>query len=33
VDFANLPRGARVTAARENTAPLDLNLGYSMVTP
>jgi hypothetical protein len=33
VDFANLPRGARVTAARENTAPLDLNLGYSMVGP
>jgi TP901 family phage tail tape measure protein len=33
VDFANLPPGARVTPAAGNTAPLDLNYGYSMVTP
>lgn len=33
VDFANLPKGARVTPAPGNTAPLDLSLGYSMVTP
>lgn len=30
VDFTGLPRGARVTSARENTAPLELNLGYAM---
>lgn len=33
VDFANLPRGARVTADPTSTADLDLSLGYSMVTP
>jgi hypothetical protein len=33
VDFANLPRGARITPARENTADLDLSYGYSMVGP
>jgi phage-related minor tail protein len=30
VDFANLPRGATVTPARGNSAPLDLNLGFAM---
>jgi hypothetical protein len=30
VDFNGLPRGARVTQDRGNTAPLDLNLGYAM---
>jgi hypothetical protein len=33
VDFNGLPRGARVTPDSRNTAPLDLNLGYSMITP
>jgi hypothetical protein len=33
VDFANAPKGTRVTADRGNTAPLDLSVGYSMVTP
>lgn len=33
VSFANLPSGARVTADPRSTAPLDLSLGYSMVTP
>lgn len=33
VDFSNLPRGARVTPARDNTADLDLGLGYAMVNP
>jgi hypothetical protein len=33
VDFNNLPRGARVTPARDNSTPLDLSVGYSMVTP
>jgi curved DNA-binding protein CbpA len=33
VNFANLPRGARVTPANGNTAELDLGVGYSMVTP
>lgn len=33
VDFANLPKGARVTQDSSNTAPVDLSLGYSMVTP
>ena len=31
VDFANMPKGVRVSPAKENTAPLDLSLGYSMV--
>ncbi|AGC43254.1 phage tail tape measure protein TP901, core region [Myxococcus stipitatus DSM 14675] len=30
VDFNNLPAGTRVQPARGNTAPLALNLGYSM---
>lgn len=30
VDFSNLPAGARVTPARGNTAPLDLDVGYAM---
>lgn len=33
VDFANLPRGAVVTPARGNSAPLDLNLGFAMGGP
>jgi len=33
VDFNGLPRGARVTQDSGSTAPLDLNYGYSMVTP
>jgi hypothetical protein len=33
VDFTNLPRGTRVTPAKDNTAALDLSAGYSMVTP
>lgn len=33
VDFANLPRGATVTPARGNSAPLDLNLGFAMGGP
>jgi ATP:corrinoid adenosyltransferase len=33
VDFANLPKGARVTQDPRSTAPLDLSMGYSMVTP
>lgn len=33
VDFVNLPRGVRVTPTRDNTAALDMNLGYSMVGP
>ncbi len=30
VDFANLPKGARVTQDSKSTAPLDLSMGYSM---
>lgn len=33
VDFSNLPAGARVTPARGNTAPLDLDVGYAMGAP
>lgn len=33
VDFANMPKGARVTPAQGNTADLDLSMGYSMVLP
>jgi TP901 family phage tail tape measure protein len=33
VDFANLPPGARVRQEPGGTAPLDLNLGYGMLTP
>ena len=33
IDVNGLPRGARVTRESGGTAPLDLNLGYSMVTP
>lgn len=33
VDFNNLPAGARVTPGKQNSTPLDLSLGYSMVTP
>jgi hypothetical protein len=33
VDFNGLPKGARVAADPQGDAPLDLNLGYSMVTP
>lgn len=33
VDFANLPKGARVSAAKDNTAAVDLSMGYSLVTP
>lgn len=33
VDFANLPQGARVTPARGNTAPLNLDVGYAMGVP
>lgn len=33
VDFANAPRGTRVTPARDNTADLDLSMGWTMVTP
>jgi ATP:corrinoid adenosyltransferase len=33
VDFSNLPKGARVTQDPRSTAPLDLSMGYSMVTP
>ncbi len=31
--WGNLPRGAHVTPAQGNTAPLDMNIGYSMLTP
>lgn len=33
VDFANVPRGVSVQPSSGNTAPLDLSLGYSMVSP
>jgi hypothetical protein len=33
VDFSNMPRGTRVAQAQNNTMPIDLGLGYSMVTP
>lgn len=33
VDFSNMPRGARVTADPQGTAPMDLSVGYSMLTP
>ncbi len=33
VDFNNVPKGTRVTPAKGNTAPLDLSVGPSMVTP
>lgn len=33
VDFRNVPRGVEVTPGSNNTAPLDLSMGYSMVTP
>lgn len=33
VDFSNLPRGARVTTAHDNSADLDLSWGFSMVGP
>lgn len=33
VDFKNVPRGVEVTPGSKNTAPLDLSMGYSMVTP
>jgi hypothetical protein len=33
VDFANVPRGVRVAADPQGTAPVDLSLGYSMFTP
>lgn len=33
VDFKNVPRGTEVTPGSNNTAPLDLSMGYSMVTP
>jgi hypothetical protein len=32
VDFTNLPKGARVSQAPGNDAPLDLSMGWSMVT-
>lgn len=33
VDFKNVPRGTEVTPGSNNRAPLDLTMGYSMVTP
>jgi hypothetical protein len=33
VDFNNVPKGVRVAADPQGDAPLDLSLGYSMVTP
>jgi hypothetical protein len=33
VDFANVPKGVRVTADPQGTAELDLSMGYSMVGP
>jgi tape measure domain-containing protein len=33
VDFENMPKGTRVTADPHNGVPMDLSLGYSMVTP
>ena len=33
VSFDNLPKGARVQPEKNNTANLDLSMGYSMVTP
>ncbi len=33
VDFNNVPKGTRVTQDPRSTAPLDLSMGYSMVTP
>lgn len=33
VDFANLPRGARVTTDPASTAEVDLSLGYTLVSP
>ena len=33
VDFSNLPRGARVTADPNSTAPVSLDVGYSGVMP
>lgn len=33
VDFANLPRGARVSTEPNSSQPVDLNVGYSSVLP
>lgn len=33
VDFANLPRGARVTTEPNSTQSVDLTMGYSLVAP
>ena len=33
VDFSNLPRGARVATDPTSSQPVDLSMGYSMVTP
>lgn len=33
VDFQNVPRGVQVTPGTQNTAPLDLNMGYAMAAP
>jgi hypothetical protein len=33
VDFSNLPRGARVSQSKNNTLPIDLGMGFAMVTP
>lgn len=33
IDFKNVPRGTQITPARNNTAPLDLSMGYAMATP
>lgn len=33
VDFANLPRGARVTTDPASTGEIDLSLGYALVAP
>ncbi len=32
VDFNNLPKGARVAQDSSGTQPINLNMGYSMVT-
>lgn len=33
VDFANVPRGVRVSQSNQNTADLGIDLGYAMSTP
>jgi hypothetical protein len=33
VDFSNLPKGARVSQESKSSTPVDMSMGYSMVSP